>query len=311
MYFHDDKYKLLAANSKTFAWAGFFLPRALLHDAAIAYHFCRCLDDAVDLADSEQAALSAITALQQDWQQGAAWLQDFQALTQRVFIPTNVIDELFAGVASDVGPVRLANEQALLRYCYRVAGTVGLMMSRIFGITAKRAVPFAIDLGIALQLTNIARDIVEDAEQDKVYLPATWLPQLSQASDLLQLQHRAKVNLAISRLVSLAERYYYSADQALSELPGTAGFGQLRVRFAIMTMSRLYAAIGRKIAANVELIWQGRVYVTSAEKAYLTLLTLRGFLRLLPWLGCNPDLQHHSQLHQELVGLPFIGVAEV
>lgn len=169
--------------------------------------------------------------------------------------------ELVAGVVSDLEVVRMADEAQLIRYAYRVAGTVGLMMCAVLDVDDPRAAPFAIDLGIAMQLTNIARDVGEDARMDRRYLPASWVGNLAPA-DILAPTPAQQLRLQSSthRLLALAERYYVSGESGLGFLPA-------RARLGILAAARMYRAIGGRIARNGYRSWQCRAVLGPLAKS--------------------------------------------
>ena len=143
-------------NSKTFFWASIFLPKSILNKVINIYSFCRTYDDIVDeglpITSSQDA-------------------KKLEEIIRSYGISQNLIDELISGINSDVNFKRYKNNDELLRYCYKVAGVVGLMMSQALEIRNLEAKYFAIDLGIAMQLTNIARDISQDYDKNRIYLP--------------------------------------------------------------------------------------------------------------------------------------------
>jgi len=143
-------------NSKTFFWASIFLPKSILNKVINIYSFCRTYDDIVDeglpITSSQDA-------------------KKLEEIIRSYGISQNLIDELISGINSDVNFKRYKNNDELLRYCYKVAGVVGLMMSQALEIRNLEAKYFAIDLGIAMQLTNIARDISQDFDKNRIYLP--------------------------------------------------------------------------------------------------------------------------------------------
>jgi NADH-quinone oxidoreductase subunit B len=157
------------------------------------------------------------------------------------------------------GPARF-DEDELIRYAWRVAGTVGLMMCNVLDVHDPRAAPFAVDLGIAMQLTNIARDVGEDARMGRRYLPTSWIgavePVAIAAPDLAL---QRSLEGATKRLLALADRYYASGEAGLGFLP-------LRARFGIFSAARMYRAIGGRIAADGHRSWAQRAVIGSAGK---------------------------------------------
>jgi phytoene/squalene synthetase len=171
-------YAELATHARTFHFASRFLPRRNRDAAAVVYAVCRAIDDAVDEAPGPDAALAALDGLRAELAGRACarpLIGAFLRVASERRLPLEAVTELIAGVAGDVGPVTMPDDRSLLRYCYRVAGTVGLLMCGVLDVDAEAAAPHAIDLGIGMQLTNICRDVLEDGLRDRVYLPASRL----------------------------------------------------------------------------------------------------------------------------------------
>jgi phytoene synthase len=159
-----------------------------------------------------------------------------------------------------------------LLYGYRVAGTVGLMMARVIGATDEAAHKHAVDLGIAMQLTNIARDVLDDARVGRVYLPLSWLAEAGvPAQDIAEPRHRPALAGLVLRLVREAAVYYASGDQGLRYLP-------FRSACAVAAAREVYAAIGTKVLGRGAAAWDQRTVVSKARKLWLT---GRGFVRVL------------------------------
>ncbi len=261
----------LARYGRTFRLAGRLLPRETLLDAAELYAFCRTVDDLADEAADPSEARAALAELRQalvagdrEHPGGARFL----ALCDRTGIDLDAAITLIDTVVSDIGPVRLADEAALLRYAYGVAGTVGQMMSVVLGADDARAEPYAIDLGTAMQLTNIARDVVEDAARDRVYLPATWLPAGLDATALPRAAEPAFA--AIDRVLETADGLYRRAELGYRYLPA-------RVRPAIRVAGRLYEEIGRRILRRGPAhLSSGRCVVPMSRKLVLVATCLGG-----------------------------------
>ena len=217
----------LAANGKSFHWARRFLGQRMGSDAASLYAFCRLLDDMAD-GDIENgpARLAAIRADLIAGREGAdpAFLAFLPLMREKRF-PPDVLVALIDGLLEDQAEeVALADEAALLRYAYRVAGTVGLLMCHVLDCHAPAARAHAIDLGIAMQLTNIARDILEDAGMNRRYVPGDWVGHASPAE--IRAAARAPdsmlardVTAAAGRLLDLAETFYASGARGYRYLP--------------------------------------------------------------------------------------------
>jgi phytoene synthase len=207
--------------------------------------------------------------------------------------------ELIAGVRSDLEPVRVADEAELLRYCYRVAGTVGIMMCGALDVNQREAHAFAVDLGIGMQLTNLCRDVVEDAVAGRRYLPASLVGNVEPGELIAPAgARRERLRDGVAALLELADRYYASGESGLSFLPP-------RARGGILVAARVYRAIGTKLRERGHDFWEGRVVVTEREKARVSAAALlsvpwgRGFWRLPP--------AHDESLHVALRDLPGLG----
>ncbi len=283
--------QVLARHGKSFYWASLFLGNTIADRAAALYQFCRFVDD---LADGDlpyrQESLEDIRArLSGASCSAGAEVEAFIQLASDNHIPLAAARELLDGMLKDQQPTAVADEAELLRYCHAVAGTVGLMMCRVLNCRHSRADSFAIDLGIAMQLTNIARDVMEDANMGRRYLPASWVD-LSPA-DIAEagIDSRQSVARAVDRLLDLAEEYYRSALLGIHLLP-------FRSRFAITVALRVYRQIGILLRRRNLRWWLGRVFVGKPEKV---LLSLRSLADLRPLRV--PE--HNSKLHQHLKGL--------
>ena len=281
----------LSRYGKSFRFSGALLPGKLLHDAARLYQFCRWIDDIVDNCPHSQTAqehLKAIAMALQTQHSNEPLLADFIALQQQVGIDVSVPLALIDGMRSDLGMVAIQSSAALIRYAYRAAGTVGLMMCPILG-AQKAGLPHAVDLGIAMQLTNIARDVGEDAALGRRYLPHTWCPLSPQRLLSFDPQDRPMVQQAIHNVLQLAERYYASARIGLAYLP-------LRNRLAIATALMVYREIGVKIEQSGCTYWQGRVVIPDWRKSLLCAKAL--FTR-----SSAKTVRHDQTLHKPLAGL--------
>jgi len=295
-----DSRETLRRHGKSFHFASYFLGRQHSLRASRLYAFCRHVDDLVDTASGARAASIALDALEAELAghgQRSPQADDFLALAAETGMDTGLARQLIAGVRSDIGPVAISARDDLIRYAYSVAGVVGLMMCDVLGVQADRARPFAIDLGIAMQLTNIARDVGEDARLGRRYLPEAWIgpvtPEQLVSPDpglQSQLRHQTRV------LLELADIYYRSARDGMGYLP-------VRARFAILIAGRLYREIGQKIARQGYATWNGRVRVSSGEKLLIALRAAGAFLVRRDIHATHAT--HMSSLHDALTGLPF------
>ena len=296
---------ILRENGRSFHFARIFLTQAQGERAARLYAFCRYVDDLADETRNHAKALRELDDARRQLAHRTAThprLDDFIQLAEETDIDLSIAISLIDGVASDLSEVAFQSEEQLLRYAYQVAGTVGLMMCGVLGVKKKVAYPFAIDLGIAMQLTNIARDIQEDAINGRRYIPAPWVNG-APATAIMEATPTIKPLLvsAADRLITLAERYYQSAYNGFGFLPA-------RARFAILVAAKLYRQIGVKLQRNGYVVWHGRTIVNTGEKVavaagaswfYVTKRNLH--------LPANP---HQSALHISLYGLTGTNVGQ-
>jgi phytoene synthase len=258
---------VLAAKGRSFYWARHLLGTLHAQRATRLYHLCRYIDDLADEGDSTalaQQALSGAAASIRDGYSNDPVIQDGLALMHECGIDAGIFLDLIAGVQSDLEPVRMPDLDSLLRYCYRVAGTVGLMMCRVLDTDVRAAYPHAIDLGIAMQLTNICRDIAADAAVDRRYLPASMVGDLSPERLLCPTEELSfPLRACVSSLLDCAETYYQSGELGLSYLP-------VRARGGMLVAARVYREIGRQLRARDHVYWSERVVVTPWRKAAIT-----------------------------------------
>ena len=261
---------VLARKSKSFALAARLLPPGVAADAAVVYAFCRRADDAIDLSPfgAREAALlklrAEIASIYAGEPQADAQLSAFQEAALRRGIPRAYLDELLDGMAMDVRGTSYATLRELILYCHRVAGTVGLMMCHVMGVRDVHALRRAAHLGIAMQLTNICRDVAEDWDNGRLYLPRALLgraaPSIAAGPFPLPLRERARA--AVRVLLEEAERYYASADTGMGSL-------DFRCALAVRTARKVYSAIGRRIEAQGCDVLAGRAFVSGLRKLAL------------------------------------------
>jgi 15-cis-phytoene synthase len=292
-------WQLLASRARTFRLAALMLPRGRREEVALLYAFCRAADDAADECASEDAGRAALAILRRDLLLGApgTLAGETASLLARHGAPASAALQLLEGVGLDLDAVRVADDAELLRYAYRVAGTVGLMMCALLGAAEPRARAPAVDLGIAMQLTNICRDVLEDARRGRVYLPAARLHAAgtSPAALLDASAERAAVARVVRDLLALAERYYASAERGLGRLPP-------RSRLVVLIAARLYRGIGRRLLerhGGDALI--GRVVLPWWCKAWLTLGAFASWTAFAARRSRLPP--HRAELHAPLHGL--------
>jgi 15-cis-phytoene synthase len=277
----------LAAHGKSFALASRWLDPGRRHDAAALYTWCRRADDAIDLpsARSPQQAIAALRSELADVYAGRVQADPATAAFQRtVFergIPLEYPSALIDGLEQDANGARYDDLPALLGYCYRVASTVGLMMSHVLGVSDPRALVNAAHLGIAMQLTNISRDVHEDWQRGRLYLPRELLHELGaeeltqQVGEPLWQGARRALAQATGRVLSEADVWYASGDRGLSAL-------SFRAALAIRCARRIYARIGHHVRRRGADPLAGRAVVPGGEKLLLAAASLGHALLELP-----------------------------
>ena len=233
--------EVLIQHGQSFHWARHLLSNPYAEHATFLYGFCRHIDDLADEGQSWADAHAALATVRQALLTGQSddpALCDVRRLLCECGIDPAVPLELIQGLQSDLGEVRVADMAALLRYCSQVTGTVGLKMQAALDVTAPEALPHAIDLGIAMQLTNICRDVREDALKGRRYLPATLMGALEPLS-LINPDGttQAAAVRAVHTLLDLADRHCASGERGLHHLPANARAGNL-------VAARVYREIG-------------------------------------------------------------------
>ena len=285
--------KALHHHGRTFALASHLLPPDSRDDAAVLYALCRLCDDLADEAPDPVQARVHLEALLDhlrglaaghtlpdltldrtlDLAGSGALVRAWVGISRARSIPLYPLEALIAGVLTDTEPVTVQDDAELLRYCYRVAGTVGLLMCGVLDVRSPDALPLAVDLGIAMQLTNICRDVLEDAQRGRVYLPATRLHEAGTHSEAVRTGQADPEAVArvVRPLLRMADERYARGEQGLAYLPW-------RCRFAIRSAARMYRAIGvrlRRAGANpltgrTVVPWHGKA-VGMADAAVRTL----------------------------------------
>ncbi|GAC1364141.1 MAG: phytoene/squalene synthase family protein [Polyangiales bacterium] len=269
----------IAHHSKSFALASKLLPAGCRDEAAVIYAWCRRADDAIDLvpAADQPAALARLERELDAIARGDDLADPILAATRDVVqaraIPVDYLRELLAGMAMDVDDARYPTLDALLVYCFRVAGTVGLMMCHVMGVRDRAALRHAVHLGIAMQLTNVCRDVAEDWTRNRLYLPADLLSEAGAASldarrdGAIGDGERRAVAQVVERLLAEADRYYASGDRGLPAL-------SWRCALAVRTARLVYSSIGARLARRRHDALAGRVVVSTAAKLALVLFAL-------------------------------------
>ncbi len=279
----DQSEQAIAQGSQSFAAAARLFDRQTRDDAVMLYAWCRHCDDVIDgqtLGHAQQAdfrsgqqerldELREQTARALNGDAGEDYIfAALQRVVARHDIPHRHPQELLAGFEMDVAGRRYETIDDTLEYCYHVAGVVGVMMAMIMGARDPLVLDRASDLGLAFQLTNIARDVVEDARAGRTYLPGELLQRHGiGAIDPDDRDQWPRLHSAALELLTLADRYYASAYAGLSALPP-------RSAWAIAAARRVYRAIGTKLRQGGAGAWEARVSTTRSEKLALLSLSL-------------------------------------
>ena len=275
------KSNLLKKHAKSFYWASFFLSSNTLDKCSSLYNFCRTLDDIVDDDNNLETKKEIFSKFKRDFENKNLInqiIKDIWSVIDNENISKQIIIDLFDGVETDLKEkVVINSKKDLLVYSYRVAGTVGLMMSKILKVKNKEALKGAIDLGIAMQFTNIARDVCEDKARNRQYIDHDFL--------------------AIQKIISESQIFYENSFNSISNIP-------IRSRFSVIVARRIYRKIGDYILKqkNIDNYNKaGKIYVPMVEKIIQTFLSVFDFIKLLFIKNLNYDNQtNHNILSQEI-----------
>ena len=272
---------LLKSHAKSFYWASFFLSKKIYSKCSALYSFCRTLDDIADSSDELKIKKLNFEKFKNDFinkKFDNLIVKAMWKVMDDVNISKKVVFDLFDGVETDLNEnVRIKTKKDLLVYSYRVAGTVGLMMSKILKVDNKEALKGAIDLGIAMQLTNIARDVVEDKKRNREYIDYDFI--------------------TIKETIDNAEIFYEKSFAAISGIP-------IKSRFSVIIARRVYKKIGDYILKekNIEnYIKAGKIYVPIIGKIIETILSIGDFFRLIFIKNINYSHEvNHSVIREEI-----------
>ncbi|MDF1765626.1 MAG: phytoene/squalene synthase family protein [Gammaproteobacteria bacterium] len=298
-----EHFSVLKANGRTFWLASFLLDRSTADAAARLYQFCRVLDDIADAGErAESSAAERLAAIRSHFlgQEDRALLLSSEdlvlaQLVQPLHVDPRIIVALIDGLLWDLEHEPFTSEAQLLRYSYRVAGTVGVLMSGLLGCERNEGRYHAIDLGIGMQLTNISRDVLEDAVMQRRYVPvAVDVASLADARPSEAMQN------ALVTAIALSEKHYDSGIKGIRYLPRL-------VRPCVYLMAVLYRAISRKIVRNTYAWQRGRTTLSWFEIALRIFVSLPMCLWLTVLPGYkNGEMKHHAGLHDALSGLPGV-----
>ena len=265
--------KVLKDNSRTFHAASKLLPKHVRDDVLKVYSFCRLYDDNADLNRHDDT-------------------RQLEEYIQKLGIDTNVINELKSGIDSDRNYSGMKDIHQLLKYSYKVAGCVGLMICDVMSIKNEVAKYHAIDLGIAMQLTNICRDVLVDYRDGRVYLP----DDMTKGVDISAIEDSELLEI-VSNLIIYADQYYESAVDGLRFVP-------INSRFSILYALRLYQAIGHNILKDGNKFFEKKINTSKVDKLLILIKCFIEFIVMfLPRLKIH---KHKKNLHKSLQGLPYV-----
>ena len=273
----------LSIYAKSFSWAGFFLPKETFKKCSALYDFCRVVDNIADDNGKIENKEKKFNHFENNFNQknfDDPIIKNMWGLIEEFNISLKIVQDLLMGIKSDIkDKVKLDTKKDLLVYSYRVAGTVGLMMAKILKVSKKSSLKSAIDLGIAMQLTNISRDVIEDSENNRFYINKNFKEILS--------------------TINLADTFYENSFYSIKDIP-------ISLRFSILVARRVYKKIGYKIQSkkNFENYQNsGKIYVSSVEKVLETFLSIFDLIRLSFSHKLDDEIQHDHNLINEEINL--------
>ena len=273
----------LSIYAKSFSWAGYFLPKETLKKCSALYDFCRIADNIADDDDKIENKIKKFDQFQNDFIKknfDNPIIKNMWDLVEEFNISSKIVQDLLIGIKSDIKDlVKLDSKKDLLIYSYRVAGTVGLMMAKILKVNKKSSLRSAIDLGIAMQLTNISRDVIEDSKINRFYINKNFEE--------------------ISSNINLADTFYENSFYSIKDIP-------ISFRFSILVARRIYRKIGYKILDKKSLEdYQnsGKIYVSNSEKVLESFLSIFDLIKLSFSYKRDDQIQHDHNLINEEINL--------
>lgn len=294
-YLKADPKELMAKHGKSFYFASMIFSKARLLKIATLYRLCRFIDDCADELPESESQL-AITAILSDLNNESNDTK-FNQLVREVEswgVERSYIKELVIGAQFDAQGGKILTYSDLMLYCYRVAGVVGLMMCPLIGVTDKRGHAHAIDLGLGMQLTNICRDILQDANMNRIYLPEDEVAKCGLTIIALQKTNTpTELSELVHKTLDQADEYYLSGYKGLAYIP-------FRPRLVILLAGEIYRHIGVKIRKNNCQVLSGRTYLSLTEKIFVTIKTMGKLVSTYFWKPKN----HSSALHKLINELP-------
>jgi phytoene synthase len=273
----------LSVYAKSFSWAGFFLPKETLKKCSALYDFCRVADNIADGNEKLENKSKKFIHFRNDFNQknfNNPIVKNMWGLIEEFNISSKIVQDLLFGIESDIkDKVKLNSKKELLIYSYKVAGTVGLMMAKILKVSKKKSLKSAIDLGIAMQLTNISRDVVEDLKNNRSYIDQNFEE--------------------IKSTIKLADTFYDNSFYSIKDIP-------LSFRFSILVARRIYRKIGYKTLNKKSLEdYQnsGKIYVSNIEKVLETFFSIFDLIKLTLSYKRYDQIQHDHNLISEEIDL--------
>ena len=273
----------LSIYAKSFSWAGFFLPKKTLKKCSTLYDFCRVADNIADDLEELVNKEKKFNQFENDFNNkklNDPVIKNMWGLMEEFNISVKIVQDLLIGIKSDIKvKVKFNSRKDLLIYSYRVAGTVGLMMAKILKVNKKSSLRSAIDLGIAMQLTNISRDVIEDSKNNRFYIDKNFEE--------------------ISSTINLADTFYENSFYSIKEIP-------FSFRFSILVARRIYRKIGYKILnkKNLENYQNaGKIYVSNLEKGLETFLAILDLIKLSLTSKKDDQIKHDHILINEEINL--------
>jgi phytoene synthase len=271
----------LSIYAKSFNWAGFFLPKQTYQKCSALYDFCRVADNIADNVGSVEIKENKFKNFENNFNNknfDDPIIKNMWEIIDEFNISLKIIHDLFDGIKSDIKEkVKLNSKKELLIYSYRVAGTVGLLMAKILKVSKKSSLKSAIDLGIAMQLTNISRDVVEDLNNNRFYINENFEE--------------------IKSTLMLAEKFYKNSFHSINKIP-------ISFRFSILVARRVYRKIGYKILKKKNLEnyrRSGKIYVSNLEKIIETFLSVFDLIKLILIDKNDVHIEHdHLLINEEL-----------
>ena len=273
----------LSIYAKSFNWAGFFLPKEVYTKCSALYDFCRIADNIADDQNILEIKKSKFDEFEENFKRknfNDPVIKNMWSIINEFNISLKIVQDLLDGVKSDIQTeVRINSRKDLLIYSYRVAGTVGLMMAKILKVKKKDSLYSAIELGIAMQLTNISRDVVEDALNNRYYVKGNFEN--------------------IKSIIYLADNFYDNSFYSIRDIP-------IRLRFSILVARRIYRKIGYKILkikTFEEYKSYRKIYVNNFEKIIETFFSFLDLFKLSFISTRSPKIVNNLVLIKEEINL--------